>query len=100
MTGEFPPNFVDHINHDRDDNRWVNLRHATKSDNCRNTKMNSRNTSGVTGVYRSNKDGRWEASIKANGQKIFIGRFINLDDAARARKDAEIKHGFHPNHGK
>ena len=42
---------VDHINHIRDDNRLVNLRFVTRSDNQRNKSRDSRNTTGVMGVY-------------------------------------------------
>ena len=50
MTGEWPKEHVDHINGFRLDDRWENLREATRSENMRNTKLRSNNTSGTRGV--------------------------------------------------
>lgn len=49
IEGRFP-NRIDHINHIRNDNRWVNLREVTHQENSKNQSINSKNTSGVMGV--------------------------------------------------
>ena len=55
IYGEWPINEIDHINHDRKDNRITNLRHVTHSDNQRNQiKARSNNKCGYLGV-RLNK---------------------------------------------
>ncbi len=99
MTGELPEHHVDHINHDRSDNRWCNLREVTNAENLKNLKKLSRNTSGITGVSFLKNTGKWRAQIST--QKIVhLGTFTSKEDAARAYEEAKIKHGFHPNHGK
>src|SRR5690349_20811660 len=51
VTGEWPPDEIDHINGNRADNRWANLRPATVAENQRNRAKSKRNTSGYKGVY-------------------------------------------------
>ena len=41
-----------------------------------------------------------DTSIKVNRKDIYLGRFDKFEDAVAARKKAERKHGFHPNHGR
>ena len=63
MTGNYPPEFIDHINRDKTDNRWSNLRSASRSENAWNAKLSSRNTSGVKGLSYNKKTGLWRAQI-------------------------------------
>ena len=83
---------VDHINHDVADNRKCNLRIVTISQNCMNRRLATNNSSGVTGVYLNKSTKKWESYIKAKGDRICIGRFTNIDDAIKARKEAEEKY--------
>lgn len=100
VHGEWPTNQIDHINGNRADNRIENLRAATAQENAQNTKLPADNTSGVIGVSWRKRDSKWHASIKANGQAIFLGYFECFEDAVAARKAAEVKFGFHENHGR
>ena len=50
---------------------------------------NSNNSSGVKGVHWSSSEKRWIARIGFRGKNITIGRYKNLEDAAKARKEAE-----------
>ena len=95
MTGEWPEE-IDHINHDRKDNKWLNLREVSHKENNRNQSRNKNNTSGCSGVCFDKRDNKWRAYISAN---INIGSFVSLEEAVSARKAAEIKYGFHENHG-
>lgn len=99
MTGILPK-CVDHINHVRGDNRWVNLRTATPTDNQRNKGKQKNNTSGVTGVSWHKDNKRWEAQIYLDNEKKYLGQFVKFSDAVDARKNAEVLYGFHENHGK
>lgn len=82
---------VDHINHITYDNRKINLRIVTQSQNAKNCKLSKNNTSGVTGVYFDNHSGKWVAEIKVNYKKHSLGHFVEFEDAVKARKDAEKK---------
>jgi len=97
--GKWPENEIDHINHDRSDNRIVNLREVTRTQNGRNQSMFTNNTSGYTGVIFRKRTNKWRAQIKVGGVKTHLGYFNCITAAAIARKKAEIKYGFHINHG-
>ena len=99
MTGSMPRYTVDHINGDGLDNRWANLRDVTIQENNKNLRMRSDNTTGITGVTRHSKADRYVAQITINGKNTYLGMFENIEDAALERRKAEIKHGFHKNHG-
>jgi len=90
---------VDHINGIRGDNRIENLRLVTKSENSKNKRLFKNSTTGVAGVHFSKKLNKYQVQISVNKKDIFIGLFHNLNDAAFARRIAEIKYGFHDNHG-
>ncbi len=98
--GVFPDGQIDHINQDRQDNRLVNLRDVTPGENCKNKGIDTRNTSGVTGVYWNKLAKKWKPSINVDGEYIHLGYFVNFSDAVNARKNAEVLYGFHTNHGK
>ena len=67
MTGEFPPDDVDHINGVRNDNRWVNLRAATRGENMQNQRgPRSNSKSGLLGVSWSKQGKKWIAQIKVD----------------------------------
>ncbi|WP_300396327.1 HNH endonuclease [Henriciella sp.] len=100
MTGDWPEHEVDHINGNRTDNRWANLRSVTKADNRKNSKLQANNKSGHPGVYHDKRNGRWIAFIQVNCRRQHIGSFPNKTDAIKARKGAEHRHNFHPNHGR
>ena len=98
MTGELPTNQVDHINHDKQDNRWSNLRPVTHKENHQNMPL-SATTNGVFGVNWIKQYKKWRAGIRVNGEMHHLGMFQTLADAISARKEAENHYGFHPNHG-
>lgn len=97
--GVMPDVLIDHINHDKSDNRIENLRLATQKENSRNRSLGVKNTSGVIGVDKH--EGKWSARIINNeGKRISLGRFKTFKEAAAARAVAELALGYHPNHGK
>ena len=98
MEGSTPKQYTDHINGIRTDNRWINLRKVSPEDNCRNMAMSTKNTSGRVGV--SAYKGRWKASIKVKGKTVHLGYHDTLEKASAARDKAELKYGFHKNHGR
>lgn len=69
---------VDHINHDKLDNRRLNLRLCTSSQNH----MNRKNL--PSGTYWDGSRGRWASQIKMNNKRRFLGRFDRRQDAIDA----------------
>lgn len=91
MTGELPPKGqeIDHINGNRADNRWANLRCVAKAQNMWNAKRPVTNVSGVKGVSWVAERGQWLARITVNGRKIHLGQFDDKERAIAARKQGE-----------
>lgn len=58
------------------------------------------NKSGFTGVNWHKRDEIWNVNIRVSNKSIHIGYFKDKQDAIDARKKANIKYGFHKNHGK
>jgi hypothetical protein len=88
---------VDHINRDRADNRWSNLRAVTRSENVKNRTMQKNNQTGHTGIYR--KESSWLAYVTVNKQRVHLGSFRSLEDAISARLAALSENGFSQGHG-
>ena len=100
MTGEWPKDQIDHINHIRNDNRIANLREATNQQNLKNTRISSRNTSGVNGVHWYKGRNKWQVYVKVNQKVKHLGYFTDKFEAICARMSANNKYGFHSNHGR
>jgi hypothetical protein len=75
MTGLWPEADIDHINMNRSDNRWENLRQATRTENFGNRRKYKNNTSGVKGAYWSKSKHKYVAGIGVNGRDIYLGLF-------------------------
>ena len=85
--------FVDHINNDSLDNRRANLRLATAVQNaCNRKKISSETSSKHIGIYFEKRTGRWTAKIRANGKRLWLGRFTSEIDAAKAYDAAAQKY--------
>ena len=98
VHNEDPPQ-IDHINGVRSDNRISNLRAVSNAANHKNMKRSSANSSGHTGVLWFARTRRWRSEITVDGRNVHLGYFLNLEDAVAARKEAEVRHGYHANHG-
>lgn len=81
VTGEWPPR-IDHRDLDRVNNRWENLRLATRSQNAANTAKPATNTSGIKGVYL--RRGRFAAQIMKDQRVIYLGTFDTLEAGGSA----------------
>ena len=100
MTGTFPKHSTDHIDQDKGNNRWNNLREVTHATNLRNQPLRSTNSSGFAGVRWNPKLNRWCSAICVAGRNIYLGTFREKSDAVAARLAANTKYEFHPNHGR
>lgn len=97
--GEDPEGQIDHVDHDRMNNRLENLRVVSHQENHRNTSRKRNNTSGQNGVSWFAATSRWSAYIMVDGRKKHLGYFADKQDAIAARRAAEARYGFHANHG-
>lgn len=100
MVHGYEPDFIDHDDHDRSNNRLNNLKDVTFGQNRRNQSKLSHNTSGVTGVCWDNARQKWMATISVGNKNKFLGRFDSKEKAIQARTNAEILYDYHPSHGK
>jgi hypothetical protein len=91
VTGEWPTHEVDHINRDRADNRWVNLRCVTHDENHQN--RGRAHGEFLPGV-RPTRGGGWFARIKTKGRQQYLGSFFSEEDAHAAYLRA--KANLHP----
>ena len=96
-SGIWPTEEVDHINGVRNDNRPLNLRLVTKSQNNKGFKAKSEGTtSKYRGVGLKSKEKLWRAYITLDGVHKHLGYFISEEEAARAYNEAAIRFGFFP----
>lgn len=98
--GEWPSKGIDHIDGDPLNNNIGNLRNVTHKENGRNSKRGSNNTSGVSGVCFHKAKGNWCAYIHSDTGRQHLGYFSDWFEAVCVRKSAEVKHGYHKNHGR
>lgn len=100
ITGEWPTEDIDHVDHIRDNNRWNNLREVSRAENLKNQSMRKSNSSGITGVSWDKSRNRWKIQINLNGIRKTLARSKDFFESCCIRKSSENKYGFHENHGK
>lgn len=88
MTGQWPAECIDHINGDRSDNRWSNLREATNTQNLWNKAPNKNSRTGIRGVHYSKSSRGWVAKIGHQKKVIHLGVFSCIEQARAARERA------------
>jgi len=99
MTGNSPPEEIDHKNGKYADNRWENLRLANRSQQRHNIGKRRNNTSGYIGVSWSHDHQKWFAQIVIEGRRVKRGYFDTPEEAAEIyRRIAQARHGefIHP----
>lgn len=92
VTGHWPDAEIDHRNGARDDNRFENLREASRQENCRNTRSRAGSSSRFLGVSWDARDAKWRSSIQTDGGLICLGYFSDEIAAAKAYDDAARRH--------
>ena len=86
-----PKKVVDHINHNKLDNRKINLRICNNKQNVRNSSSSKNNNLGVLGVG-VRPSGRYRARIMVNRKEIALGTYDTLEEAKKAREKGEKKY--------
>jgi hypothetical protein len=98
VHGDPVPEYLDHIDGDRQNNRISNLRPTDKVENSKNRGIRSDNTTGRTGIHKT-KCGTYKVRIFVFGRDTYLGTFKKFEDAVAARKEAERAYGFSEGHG-
>lgn len=93
-TGALPKDEIDHINRDRQDNRFSNLRDVPAYLNGRNRADRPDNTSGYAGVTWNKKAQRWQAQANFGGKNRYLGLFANKDEAGEKMLAFRALHGY------
>ena len=92
MTGVWPSREIDHINGVPGDDRWLNLREATHTQNMRNSKGRRHNQSGLKGAHFHKQAGKWRGRIVVNKAEINLGLFATPEEAHQAYCEAAEKY--------
>lgn len=82
MLGQWPSKFVDHVDRNKGNNRWVNLREADKTQNAGNVTAHKDNKLGVKGVTKNGSG--YKANIYLDGKQTHLGTFKSKEEAAAA----------------
>lgn len=97
MTGQWPPLQIDHIDGNKQNNKWSNLRQVDNKANCENKKSpNKNNCSGVKGITARGK--KWEARIRSEGKLHYLGVFETpeIAHAAYIESKKKLHKGYQP----
>ena len=95
--GRWPSMSIDHIDGNPANNRPGNLRDVSHAENHKNQFLRKNSTHGVLGVSWNARLRKWMAHITVNGKYHHLGFHYVKDDAAAARRQAEVRFGFFNN---
>lgn len=91
QTGSLPETGyeIDHIDGNRSNNSWSNLRVVNRNQNNYNTGISKANKSGCKGVSYRKDTGKWLARLKLDGKIIHLGYHDSKESAIKARREGE-----------
>ena len=84
MVGKWPEGQIDHINGQKDDNRFQNLRDVSKVQNTQNQRraQRSNKSTGVLGTYKVGS--KFAARVSHNNKKVYLGLYATIEEAQAA----------------
>lgn len=92
VTGEWPKEEIDHKDQNEANNRWANLREASRQQNQRNRRRHKSNTSGFKGVFKNRIGSTWSAQIYLKRNKIHVGCYPTAEAAHAGYREAARQH--------
>ena len=97
VTGEFPAALVDHRDTNKSNNRWANLRPATKGQNAQNKILAQKNNqaSGLLGIYWAPQQNKWGAKLVVDGKQLHGGFHATQEAAHQAYILLKREHHTH-----
>ncbi len=84
MTGETPVSDIDHIDRNKSNNAFSNLRISTESQNIANSKLHRDSTTGFKGVTKRKNQNKYRARIRYEGNLISLGDYDTPEEAHEA----------------
>lgn len=96
----YMPDYIDHIDGNKLNNKISNLRSCRQQQNCYNRGMSKNNRCGVKGVYWDKLSKAWRAQLSINGKNTNLGCFWDIETAIQVLKVNRLKyHGEFANNG-
>lgn len=92
LYGEWCPRQIDHEDRGRGNNRPLNLRKASESQQRQNTALRRDNSTGERGVSLHKPTGRYAARLHVEGVMMHLGYFATVAAAAEVARAARLKH--------
>jgi hypothetical protein len=89
---------VDHVNGNKSDNRYCNLKICSREENMKNKPLYNNNSTGVIGVSRY--EDKFRARITVDGKRVSLGLFETIEEAAEVRLKYEKKFNYSEHHGR
>lgn len=91
---------IDHIDHNRSNNAWNNLREVNHAQNMLNKPIYKNSKTKCSGISIDKRCGKYRAYIQVNCKQKGLGYFDTLEQAIAVRSTALKEHRYHDNHGK
>lgn len=99
--GVWPTGYLDHDDHDEQNNRILNLKDVTQAVNNRNQSKRSDNSTGHTGIWINKKNAkkRFMSEVGYEGKRVHLKAHYSIEEAIACRANVLKEYGFHVNHG-
>jgi hypothetical protein len=100
QTGAMPSSNLDHLNGEKDDNRWCNLREASNHQNMCNKKRYRGKKTGLCGAQWAEKAQVWRVFFSIDKKNTYLGAYDTIFEAAAVRISMQNNNGYTSRHGR